>query len=526
MSTNPFRDLLTATVERVGSRTAVVCGESLQTYGELFDRACRLANVLAALGAKPGDRIATLSGNRLESLEEMAALALGGFVRCPLYATDSPLRHAQVLSFLAPAVLIADDAYWQQLRPLLPQGVPFKVLVRGAQAAHDPGGVDYEREIAAASSAVPDAPAEPDSLHVIRFTAGTTGIPKPVAHSVRGYLEANIEVLAECPLTELDAYLAISPYSHGSGNLVWPALTAGAKHVVMQRFDPGEALRLIAAERCSILFLVPTMISALLRHPSAASTDFSSLRAIIYGAAPIPETLIDQAIAVFGNVLYQCYGQSEIVPVTMLLPADHEADAHGRRPRLASAGRPTRRSAVRIEGPDGKVLPPGEEGEIVARSPGQMMGIWNDEAATRARVTADGWIRTRDRGYIDEDGYLYVKDRIDDMIISGGFNIAPAEIEAALTEHPAVAQCVVFGVPHERWGSTPAAVVRLADPAVKIDPDDLIAWCRERVGPVKKPSYVIFTDEPLPMNAAGKLLRRAAREKYWPGVQLALAREA
>jgi len=320
-------------------------------------------------------------------------------------------------------------------------------------------------------------------------------------------------MLAGSAIDETDAYLAVSPYSHGSGNLVWPFIARGASHVVINGFDAERALEQIEKHRCTTLFLVPTMIQRLLDSPHCRDADLSSIRRIIYGAAPIPQEMIKAALSVFGDTLYQTYGQSEIVPLTILTPRDHRADADGATGRLRSAGRPSPNSFVRIEGPDGAILPPGEVGEIVGSSPGAMQGIHGDAAASAARFTADGWIRTNDIGWMDEDGYLFVTDRKDDMIISGGFNIAPAEVEDALTRHPQVAEAVVFGAPHPQWGSSPVAVVRLHASATVGDLE-LIQWCQERIGSLKKPSRVIITAEPLPISSAGKLLRRVARDRY------------
>jgi acyl-CoA synthetase (AMP-forming)/AMP-acid ligase II len=241
----------------------------------------------------------------------------------------------------------------------------------------------------------------------------------------------------------------------------------------------------------------------------------SSIRRIIYGAAPIPQEMIEGALATFGDVLYQNYGQSEIVPLTVLTPRDHRENRDG--PRLRSAGRPAPNCFVRIEDDAGNILPTGEFGEIVGIGPGVMQGIYRDSAATAERFTRDGWVRTNDMGRLDEGGYLFVTDRKDDMIISGGFNIAPAEIEDALARHPDVVESVVFGMPHAEWGATPVAVVRLRDAATASEAE-LIMWCQTQIGSVKKPTRVILTSEPLPISGAGKLLRRSAKAQYGAGI--------
>jgi acyl-CoA synthetase (AMP-forming)/AMP-acid ligase II len=516
-----MNDALRRSAREHGDRAAIRFDDRHLSFGELYDRSCRLANALAASGVAEGDRVASLGRNRLQSLEELAAVALGNFVRSPLYMQDSPARQAYMLRRIGATALIVDAECWPALSDALEQDGNRDlrlILVRGA--AHD--ARDYEAMLAAASSQDPQRIEDPDTTYIVRFSAGTTGMPKPIAHSRRAYWLANEEVLASTPpLRADDAYLAVSPYSHGSGNLVWPFLATGGSHIVMRgSFDPDTALDLIERHRCTTLFLVPTMIQRLLSSPRCASTDLSSIRRIIYGAAPIPKDLITRALDTFGEVLSQSYGQSEIVPITCLTPEDHRPNAAGEWPHLSSAGRATANSRVRIEDAAGAILPAGEVGEIVGQSPGMMQGIFGDPDATAERFTADGWIRTRDLGWLDEAGYLHIVDRVDDMIISGGFNIAPSEIEDALNMHEDVVEAVAFGIAHPEWGSTPMAVVRLR-PGSALDEDALLKWARERIGNLKKPTRVVITDTPLPINAAGKLMRRIAREKYMPAQETA-----
>jgi acyl-CoA synthetase (AMP-forming)/AMP-acid ligase II len=488
--------------------TALRLGEDRLGYRELYERSCRLANLLQENGIRPGEVVASLGRNQLSSLEEFGATALGGFIRTPLFLQDAPSRQADMLKRVGASVLIVDAAPWQRLTDALQPtelAALRLVLVKGE---------GYEEQLAASRQSDPQSLRDPESTYIVRFSAGTTGMPKPIAHSERAYCLANEEVLASTPpLQADDVYLAVSPYSHASGNMVWPFVKARASHVLLQGgFDAHEALRLIERWRVTTLFLVPTMIQRLLDAPEIEQADLSSLRRIIYGAAPIPQHLIKRALERFGSILSQSYGQSEIVPLTCLPPSDHCADGPAAA-RLASAGRTTAHTAVRIEAPDGSLLGIGEVGEIVGQSPGAMQGIFGDPEATAARLTADGWVRTGDLGRLDEDGYIYVIDRMDDVIISGGFNIAPAEIEDALIAHDAVAEAAVFGVEDAMWGATPIAVVRLHC-AGEVNAQELDLWCRERVGAVKKPSAILFVDEPLPVNGAGKVMRRVLRERY------------
>jgi acyl-CoA synthetase (AMP-forming)/AMP-acid ligase II len=318
-------------------------------------------------------------------------------------------------------------------------------------------------------------------------------------------------MLARPPQDANDRYLAAGPLAHAAALPMWATLAAGGSIVVMTAFDPERFVSLVEHERCTTTLLVPTMIQMVINHAGVAEADLSSLRAVIYGAAPISERTLTDARALWGDVLYQMYGQSEAVPLTVLSPADHVGDDE-RGGRLRSAGRPTPHCTIRILDPDGNDLPPGQVGEIAAKSPAAMAAIWRDPQATAERILADGSVLTRDMGYLDEDGYLFLADRKEDMIISGGFNIWPAELENALASHPAVAEVAVIGVAHEKWGETPKAVV-VVRPGHHAGEQELIDWTREKLGAVKRVTSVEFVDE-LPKSPLGKVLRRDVRDRY------------
>jgi acyl-CoA synthetase (AMP-forming)/AMP-acid ligase II len=272
---------------------------------------------------------------------------------------------------------------------------------------------------------------------------------------------------------------------------------------------------LIEAERCGFAILVPTMIQLMLNHPQARDHDVSSLKGVLYGGSPIAERTLVEAQRQWGDVLYQLYGQSECIPATSLPPECHVVGGTAKESRrLRSAGRPVCNAFVRVVNDNDVDCLVGEVGEVLAHSPGNMAGIWRDPAATAERMLDGRWVRTRDIGYLDEDGFLYIADRKEDMIISGGFNIWPAEVENALYSHPAVLEAVVVGTPDPKWGETVRAVVTLREKATATE-DELIAWCRGKVGPVKKPTSVKFSADPLPKSSTGKMLRRVVREQYW-----------
>lgn len=317
-------------------------------------------------------------------------------------------------------------------------------------------------------------------------------------------------------IDERDSYLAAGPLTHAAVILLWPMLQVGGRIVVMEAFEPGLALELIEQQRITFTLMVPTMIQALVAHPDATGRDLRSLRCLNYAASPISEATMTRAVDVLGPVLFQMYGQSEAVPATMLLPHQHCPHGSERERRwMRSVGRPTPNTRITIVDEQGDPLPPGEIGEVAVRTPGQMSGLWNDREGTAARLNKDGSVLTRDMGRLDEDGFLYLADRKEDMIISGGYNIWPAELENAVAAHPAVSEVCVVGIPDEKWGETPIAVV-VAAAGARPDPQELIELTRERVGSVMKVTAVEFVDE-LPKSGVGKVLRRVVRERYWAG---------
>ncbi len=512
-------DLMRRAWKTYGDRVAIVCESRQLTYRQLADRTHRVANALRDAGIVAGDRVASLGRNRIESMEEITGVAAGAFVRVPLYVHSAAPVWAGALRRTGSRALIVDAEFWPDLRRALEveRWALDLVLVRD-ETSDLVGATPYEAAMEKASPTPVDVERSLDDVHIIRFSAGTTGVPKAIAHSERAWCSAILGAvtLEDLPDTPSQRFLVITPYSHGSGMGVWGTLASGGCHVIMPKFEPEKMLELIEAHEITQLFLVATMMERLTALPDLDRWDVSSVQRISYGTCSTPERLIRQILSLFPHAeISQAYGQSELAGiVTVLTDEDHrQALESGDGRLLRSAGRPLPTTAVRIEDESGNVVPNGTIGEIVARSPGVMMGIWNDPVATAERITPDGWVRTRDLGHLDDDGYLWVADRLDDLIITGGFNVWPAEIENALENHPAVTQAIVFGVPHDRWGETPMAVVRLR-PGHTATEAELIAWCEANIGKVKRPNRVHITEAALPMNSVGKLLRRQARETF------------
>jgi len=504
-----FGEIIRRSASTYASRVAMVCEDREQTYAELYERGCRLATALAALGLRPGDRVALLGPNGPETVEQVAGVALGGHVRSALYAHQTAEANAYLLDLVGARALIVHASLVGELRAAA-EGVRSleHIVVYGGEAPE--GLLDYERLIAGSPATDPHVVRGPDDLHVIRFSAGTTGRPKGIVHTNAAWLRGGDEFRWVTPsIDERDGYLAAGPLTHAAIVFLWPVLQVGGRIIVMPAFDPGLALRLIEDRRATITLMVPTMIQAIVAHSEATTRDLSSLRCLSYAASPISERTMLRAIEVFGeSVLHQWYGQSEAWPLTTLLPHQH-------RDRPSSVGRPTPNTELTIVDDDGNDLPAGEIGEIAVRTPALMLEHYADPDGTAARTLPDGRLRTRDMGFVDDEGFLFLADRKEDMIISGGYNIWPAELEDALTSHPAVADACVVGVPHERWGETPKAVVVLA-PGAHVTEQELIDFTRERAGSVKKVTSVEFAGE-LPRSAIGKLLRREVRERFWSG---------
>lgn len=504
--------LLRKSARLYGPNTALACEGRRQTYGELLDRAIRVANALRAAGVKPGDRVAMLSDNAFESLEQIAGLAVGGYVRCALYGHDTPDRHRYLLEMVGARALIVQDRHYRAAREVLAD-LPGLTTVLVMGDAPVEGADGYDAAVAAASTEDPYVPLAEDDPHIIRFSAGTTGKPKGILHTVRGWMDMGNELALIVPnFTERDRYLVPAPLSHAAGMFVWPLLAAGGACVVMTAYDTGRYLELVETERATIAMAVPTIMQLVAEHPDARTRDLSSLRTVIYGTAPAPEATLKAVIEVWGNIMYQIYGQSEGLPLTVLAPEHHVVGGTAQQRRwLRSAGRPTPNADVAILDDDGNRLPAGEIGEIAGFTPGRMREIWGNPDATAERITPDGWLRTRDMGWVSEDGFLYLTDRKEDTIISGGYNIWPTELENALVSHPAVSEAAVVGVAHPTWGETPHAAVVLRAGAL-VSEAELIAWTRDQVGSVKKVTAVHVV-ESLPRSPIGKVLRREVRDR-------------
>jgi acyl-CoA synthetase (AMP-forming)/AMP-acid ligase II len=501
-------NLMRRTVRFNADREAVVYRDRHVSFAEQWRRSCRLAHALIDMGLRPGDRVGVLEDNSLEAADLFCGAAIANLAKVPLYPRNSRDAHVHMLSHTGCRVLVVSGAHAADAEGLVDE-VPSleRIVVR------DDG---YEDWLAGWPDEDPMVPTGPDDVYIIRHTGGTTGPSKGVAYTHKAWLDAGRDWFYLFPPVEPgDRCLHVGPISHGSGYLFVPVWLAGGSNVLVDHFEAEEVLDLMERLRIAYAFMVPTMINVLVRHPSVEGRDWSALKCLQTGASPIADDTALRAHQVFGDRLWQGYGQTEAVPVVMMGPRQWFADAEGSQP-LRAAGLPLPFADIAILDPDThEELPDGTEGEIAIRCDGQMSGFWENEAATAERIH-EGWVLTGDIGRLDRNGYLYVVDRKDDMIISGGYNIWPAELENVLTNHAAVIEAAVFGIPSERWGESPMAVCTIDD-TVPVSAEELIALCAEQLGSYKKPAQVELTTDPLPKSPVGKILRKQLREPHWVG---------
>jgi acyl-CoA synthetase (AMP-forming)/AMP-acid ligase II len=505
-------DVARAQARRRAGAPAIVFEGRTTTFADLDARASRIANALIGSGVRTQERIAYLSKNS----DQFPAFLFGA---CKARATLEPFNFR--LSAPEIARLIEDSG-----APILFVGPEVVELAEQAVAslASKPRLItlQFDREgcerseawIEAASPEDPALKADPDDDVIQLYTSGTTGLPKGVRLTNRNYL-ATFE-LSNVPggvnLAPGETALAAMPFFHVAGmNFALIALASGARVVVLANAAPQPLLQLIGAEKINHAFLAPALLQMLMQTPEIAVADLSSMKSLLYGASPISEDLLARARERFRCAFMQGYGLTEATGgVTVLTNADHDP-ARG---KLRSCGVALPGVELKIAASDGAEVPRGAIGEVVIRSPVVTKGYWAKPDATAAAIR-DGWLRTGDAAYMDEDGYIFIYDRVKDMIVTGGENVYPAEVENALFGHPAIADVAVIGVPDDVWGEAVKAIV-VTKPGAPQDAADVIEWARSRIAHFKAPKSVDFIAA-IPRNAAGKILKRDLREPYWKG---------
>lgn len=494
-------DFLLRTASACPQRIALEADDVSVTYGELARQVSALAAAFQDIDPVPGSRVAICSGNSVPHVIALMATLAAGKTWVPLNPRSAGPELARIIEFTTPSILVFDEAHREQACYTAPAGT--RRLVCGTHS-HEPDSV--ERLLAAGQGRVPRRQSRDLSeIQAIKFTGGTTGAPKGVMQSLRAWNATVVSILTAMQLRDDERYLAVASITHGTSTFLLPVFACGGTIVLASSTKPKSVLDQLESGRITATFMPPTLIYDLLDESGVAERDWSHLRHLVYAAAPMRADRIAQAIKVFGT-LETSFGQTEAPAVIAYMPA-----ADLRNPvRHGSVGRASPLTEIGIMAPDGRLLPPGEAGEIVVRGDLLMSGYWRLPEKT-AETIVDGWLHTGDGGYLDPGGFLYLKDRLRDMVISGGFNVYPTDVENALGEHPAVCRCAVFGVDDPRWGEAVHAAVQLR-PGTDVSSDTLRAIVRARLGPVQTPKQIHFLDN-LPVTANGKVSKQALRDQ-------------
>lgn len=484
-------DFFWRAAQRWPDRIAIDAPEGAIRYDALAARVAALAAGFTAIDPAPQSRVGICAGNSADHIAALLAVLACGKVWVPLNPKSTRPEIRRIIDATEPSILVLDAACADLL-----DGAPGTLLTTA-------GLSDLAATHAGALRPVIELP--DDATQAIKFTGGTTGAPKGVMQPYRAWMANITNQIHAWGFDEHERYIVAAPITHGTSTYLLPILAQGGCHVVLAGAG-AEAVRTAFRERGgTVCFMPPTLVYMLMALPGVSRADFPRLRRLIYGGAPMPPEKIRQVRDFFGPVLGTTYGQTEAPQIlTVMQPADFEDPAN-----WAAVGCTTWFSDVAIMAPDGRLLPTGEVGEVVARGDLLMTGYWRLPEKT-AETLVDGWLHTGDRGLIDERGYLYLKDRLKDMVITGGFNVYPVDVENALGQHPAVHECAVFGLPDDKWGETVQAAVQLR-PGEQATEAELIAFVRERLGPVQTPKHIHF-HESLPRSPVGKVLKSAVRD--------------
>jgi long-chain acyl-CoA synthetase len=499
-----------------------------RTWAEHHRRSSQVAHALLSDGVSPQDRVAFLDRNSVAYFEVLFGAAQINAVPVPVNWRLSPGEMADIINDAEPGVLIVDRSFAGPVAEFEARlRTVRRIVVIGGDGgdggddgddAGPPGHGGYEDWLAGRPADDPGAEPAPDEVAIRLYTSGTTGLPKGVMLTNRNLDAGQAACGSELEIGAGDVNLVAMPLFHiGGTGWALMGLARGVHTVVEREVDPEAILAVMGERRVSHVFLVPAAIMMLLGAPGCATADLTALRYVVYGASPISERVLTTAMDAFGCEFVQLYGMTETTgAITRLRPEEH--DPHGPHPnRLRSCGMPFDGVELRVVEPaTGGDAPSGCPGELWTRSVQNMKGYWHNPEATAATIGPDGWLRTGDVAYLDADGFVYLHDRVKDMIVTGGENVYPAEVENALMSHPAVADCAVFGIPSEQWGEEVKAVV-VVSPGGRVTPDELIAFTRGRIAGYKVPRSIDFAVV-LPRNPSGKVLKKELREPYWKGL--------
>ncbi|WP_311268189.1 AMP-binding protein [Sphingobium sp. WCS2017Hpa-17] len=493
-------------------RPCMIEGDRQKTYAEVAQRVNAIAALLIADGFAPGAHAAVLSGNAMAAFEAVLGILRADGVWAMANNRASVAENAYLFDLLDVDTLFVHSEVADRVAEFRAQCPNIRRYI-ALDRAFDEADFFLEDRLEPDAPPVPQRRAgDPQELGFLANTGGTTGRSKGVMLTNGNWQALVSSLAASMPMKTPPVNMVAAPMTHAAGPLALASMALGGSVVILPKFDPQPVIDAIEQHRVTYMFLPPTAIYMLLSHPGVAQADFSSLQYISYAGAPMSLDRLKEAIAVFGPVMNASFGQTEAPMCVTAMPPHEHLNAAGDLAHPGSCGRPNLLSIVEIMDDDGNILPPGERGEIVVRGPLVMAGYYKNPQAT-AEVSTHGWHHTGDIGVRDEDGWFYVVDRKKDMIISGGFNVYPAEVEKALLAHDAVQDCAVVGIPDEKWGE---AVIAFVEPRPGHKPQEatLIAFAREALGAVKTPKRIEIIRQ-LPRTNAGKVSRAELRKPYW-----------
>jgi len=513
------RYLIKTAVREYPDNTALICSGVRLTFRQLDARVNRLANALLDLGLRPGDRVAILMKNGVEYIDTDFALSKTGLVRVALNYRLGLEDHEYVLKDSGAKALIFGRDFAKDVAAMRGRLGEVERYIRVGKSSRDQLAgeiLDYDDLLAASVPDDPGVETDETGLHQLTYTSGTTGNPKGVMISEKAWCSATINILLNYgPISESDVIVNLQQLSHGAGYFVMPYFIRGATNILLD-FNPLKVFETVQTERVTVLKLVPVMLYKLLDTYGQQSYDLSSLKHIIYGGSPISRPRLVQALEVFGKILSQLYGQSEVpMCLTTLSRQDHNFQGTEEEvKRLESAGKPCTNVEVKIVDDAGDEVKPGQKGEVAARGDLIMDGYWKMPETT-AEVLKNGWVYTGDMGYMDSKGFVFLVDRKNDIIISGGFNIYPVEVEKVIATHPEVQEVAVIGVPDEKWGEAVKAIV-VPKPGASPTAGDIITFCKQTGLGFRSPKSVDFIAD-IPRNPYGKVDKKSLRKPYWEG---------
>ncbi len=501
-------------VQLNGSGIATVNGERKRTWTEFGERVAKLAMAFVELGLNPGERVAILSLNSDRYLEYYYAVPWAGGAVVPLNIRLAPPELIYMLNDSETLYLIVDDAFQAILPAFADKLRTVEQIIFAGDGPTPERTVNYE-EVLATADPISDAERGGNDLAGIFYTGGTTGISKGVMLSHNNIVSNAMNAILGISYNEETSYLHVAPMFHlADGASTFSITTVAGRHVFVPKFDPADTLMAIQNQKVNVCLLVPTMVNMMVNFPDVGGYDVSSLERVLYGASPMPVAVLRKAMETFPNTQFiQGYGMTETSPIISLLDSKFHILEGPRAEKVKSAGRPVFSAEVKIVDSNDDELPHGKIGEIVTRGPHVMQGYWKQPELTAAAIR-EGWMHTGDAAYMDEEGFIYIVDRMKDMIISGGENIYSVEVENALYQHPNVEQCAVFGIPDDQWGEAVRAVV-IPKNGGELDEPTLIEHCRQLIAGYKCPRSIEIRHDPLPISGAGKILKNELRAPFW-----------